>query len=203
MNFEKVKQNLEKRRFSVKIFATKEEAAAYLNEQIDGSSVGFGGSVTLKQMGLFDSLATHNELWWHNQPKQLEEYGDVALREKAAKAKVYISSVNGLSEEGQLVNIDGRGNRIAATADGHDKVYFVVGKNKFAPDLEGAIWRAKNIAAPKNAQRLGMKTPCAVKGDKCYNCSSPDRICCGTLIMEYAMRGKQTEVLLIDEELGY
>ncbi len=203
MYLEKVKVNLEKRRFAVKICKTKEEAAAYLNEQIDGVSVGFGGSVTLKEMGLFDSLATHNEIWWHNQPKQLEEYGDVALREKAAKTKVYLSSVNGLSEAGQLVNIDGRGNRVAATLDGHDKVYFVVGKNKIAPDLASAMWRARNIAAPKNAQRLGKNTPCAAKGDRCYDCNSPDRICCGFVVMEYAMRGKETEVVLIDEELGY
>ncbi len=203
MDLEKVKRNLEKRQFSVHICKDKAEAVAYLNAQIDGVSVGFGGSVTLKELNIFDSLSTHNEVWWHNHPKQVQEHGDVAVRKLAENTQVYLSSVNGLSEDGKLVNIDGRGNRIAATADGHERVYFIVGKNKIAPDLEGAIWRARNIAAPKNAQRLCRKTPCAVKGDKCYDCSSPERICRGVLIMEYAMSGQQTEVVLVDEELGY
>ncbi len=203
MDLRKLKENLEKRRFTVKLFATGKEAAEYLDGALDGVSVGIGGSVTVKELGLFELLKTHNEVWWHNDREQLQAYGDVEIRRLARTTKAYISSVNGVSMQGQLVNIDGRGNRIAATADGHDKVYYIIGKNKVAEDLEGALWRARNIASPKNAVRLGLKTPCAVKGDRCYDCNSPERICCGVLITEYPMRGKETEILLVDEELGY
>ncbi len=203
MSFEKVKENLEKRGFIVRVFATGAEAAAYLNKEIDGVSVACGGSVTVSELGLLDSLATHNEVWSHGDPKQVEKYGVEFLRQKAMTTEAYICSANGLSEGGQIVNIDGRGNRIASTAFGHNRVYFVIGKNKLAPDLEGAIWRARNIAAPKNAQRLHMKTPCAVRADKCYDCASPDRICSGFMILERVMRGQKTEVLLVEEELGY
>ena len=82
-------------------------------------------------------------------------------------------------------------------------MYFVVGKNKVAENFEKALWRARNIAAPKNAQRLGMKTPCAVKGDKCYDCSSPDRICRGFLTLELPPMGTEVEVVIINEDLGY
>ena len=94
-------------------------------------------------------------------------------------------------------------NRISAALYGHKKVYFVVGKNKIAPTYEEALHRARNIAAPKNCVRLGLKTPCAAKADKCYDCASPDRICCGLSVLWTKMLGADMEVVLIDEELGY
>ena len=118
-------------------------------------------------------------------------------------AQVYITSVNGLAETGELINIDGAGNRVAGTLFGHEKVYFVVGRNKLAPTYDQALWRARNIAAPKNAQRLKCKTPCAVKGDRCYDCKSPDRICRGLVVLWEAMMGMEMEVVLVDEDLGY
>jgi hypothetical protein len=99
------------------------------------------------------------------------------IAQKCLTTQAYLTSVNAASETGELVNIDGTGNRIAASLFGHEKVCFVFGVNKIEPTLEKAIWRARNIAAPKNAKRFGLKTPCAVKGDCCYDCSSPDRIC--------------------------
>ncbi len=198
-----LKNNLEKRKFSVKLFSSKEEVCEYLNREIDGVSVGIGGSVTVKELGLFPFLKTHNEVWWHNDDEQLAAFGDVYIRDKAREAERYISSVNGVSADGRLVNIDGRGNRVASTAYGHKKVYYIVGKNKLADSLEQAIWRARNIASPKNARRLGLKTPCAVKADRCYDCSSPQRICRGILITEAPMLGQETEILLVDEVLGY
>ena len=86
---------------------------------------------------------------------------------------------------------------------GHKKVWFVVGSNKLAPTYDEALWRARNIAAPKNAQRLGVKTPCAVKGDRCYDCKSPQRICRGLVVLWEAVKGCETEVVLVDEALGY
>lgn len=203
MNFENTKNNLEKRGFRVTIFKTAEEAAGYLEEQIKQTTVGIGGSVTVTEMGLFDRLNQNNEVWWHSHPDQLAEYGEPELRRRAMSTEVYICSVNGLSETGQIINIDGAGNRIASTAFGHDRLYLIVGKNKIEETFEKAMWRARNIASPKNAQRLGVKTPCAAKGDKCYDCNSPQRICRGFLTMERPMFGQEAEVILIDENLGY
>lgn len=196
MVFETVKKNLEERGFAVKTFATGAEAAAYLNGAIDGATVGVGGSITVQQLGLYGALASHNQVYWHwvNGP---------AEREKAKDAQVYITSVNGLAETGELINIDGAGNRVASMLYGHEKVYFVVGRNKLAPTYDEALWRARNIAAPKNAQRLSCKTPCAVKADHCYDCKSPARICRGLAVLWEPMMGMEMEVVLVDEELGY
>lgn len=188
-------KNLEQRGFTPKVFATKEEAAGYLDSQIDGVSVGFGGSMTVQEMGLYPRLAAHNDAVWHWNKDGLDQ---------AAVTDVYICSVNGLAETGEIINIDGTGNRVASTLYGHKKVYFVVGKNKIAPDYDAALWRARNIASPQNAQRIGVKAPCAVKGDKCYDCKSPERICNGLVVLWGRPRAIETiEVILIDEELGY
>lgn len=196
--FDAVKKNLEDRGFQVKVFASGREAAAYLDESIDGVSVAFGGSMTLQQLGVQEKLATHNHLLWHWTD------GKEALAE-AAGAQVYLTSANGLAESGEILNIDGAGNRVASTLYGHERLVFVIGRNKLAPTYEEALWRARNIAAPKNAQRLGAKTPCAARGDRCYDCKSPGRICRGLVVLWEPMMGKEqtTEVLLVDEDLGY
>lgn len=120
----------------------------------------------------------------------------------AEAAQVYITSANGLAETGEIINIDGAGNRVASTLYGHRKVYFIIGRNKLAPTYDEALWRARNIAAPKNARRLDRKTPCAIKGDRCYDCKSPERICRGLVVLWGPMLGIDTEVILVDEELG-
>lgn len=191
----KLTKNLEERDFTVRTFATAAEAADYLDREIDGVSVGFGGSMTVQEMGLYPRLAAHNNAVWH---------WDKAGLTEAAVTDVYITSVNGLAETGELINIDGTGNRVASTLFGHKKVYFVVGKNKIAPDYDKALWRARNIASPKNAQRIGVNTPCAAKGDRCYDCKSPQRICRGLVVLWEKPKAIETmEVILIDEELGY
>ena len=195
MAFETVKKNLEARGFSVSTFSTAAEAAAYLDSAIDCTTVGIGGSMTVQQMGLHEKLAAHNEVHWHwtDGPE---------ARAKAAHADVYITSANGLTENGEVINIDGAGNRVASTLYGHKRVYFIIGRNKLAPTYDEALWRARNIAAPKNAQRLGKKTPCAVKGDRCYDCKSPDRICRGLVVLWGPSMGVETEIVLVDEDLG-
>ena len=203
MDLQIVKENSEKKGFKVSVFSDAKEASDYLNKEINNTSVAFGGSMTLAEMGLFDTLKTHNELWYHSNAELIEKYGREEIFKRAMSADVYISSVNGMSSDGVLINIDGNGNRIASTAFGHTKVYYVVGKNKIEDTFEKAMWRARNIAAPKNAQRLNRKTPCAIKGDKCYNCSSPERICRGILITEAPMSAQETEILLVNENLGY
>lgn len=201
MDFTKVKSALEARGFKVSAFPTAAEAARYLNGQIDGVSVSFGGSVTLEQMGLFESLGQHNEVLSHWHVPAGKDPAEI--RAKAMTTEVYLTSANGIAETGEIVNIDGTGNRVSGMLFGHKKVYFVVGRNKLAPDYDGALWRARNIAAPKNAQRLGTRTPCAARGDRCYDCKSPQRICRGLVVLWEAMKGCETEVVLVDEELGY
>ncbi len=200
---EKVAKNLQKRGYVVRIFESVAACREYLDQAIDCKTVGIGGSVTVGQLGIYPLLKTHNTVFWHGDRELVEKMGNKAVRDAAVDTEVYISSVNGMSEDGVIVNIDYTGNRIAATCYGHEKVYLLVGKNKIAPNFESALWRARNIASPKNAQRLGRKTPCAVRGDRCYDCDSPDRICNGFLIFDRAMAGTETEVLLIDENLGY
>jgi len=201
MDFSRVGAALEKRGYTVAQFPTKEAAAAYLNERIDGTSVGFGGSVTLREMGLFASLSAHNKVCSHwNVP---EGRSAAEMLDEAAKTEVYLTSVNGLAETGELINIDGTGNRLSGTLYGHKRVYFVVGRNKLAPTYDEALWRARNIAGPKNAQRLGRRTPCALKADRCYDCSSPERICRALTVLWEKVISCDMEVVLIDEDLGY
>ena len=143
-------------------------------------------------VGDFDSLG------------HLPEGGDVAtLRAQAATSEHYLLSANGIAETGEIINIDGAGNRVASAIYGHKKVWIVVGKNKLAPTYDEALWRARNIAAPKNAQRLHAKTPCAVKADHCYDCKSPGRICRALTVLWGAMMGSDMEVVLVNEDLGY
>lgn len=196
-DLKKAEQSLRDRGYCVKTFATAREAADYLDGAIDGKTVGFGGSVTLEDMGLYDRLGSHNTVIWHWRSQD-----PAAARRDGLTTQVYLSSVNGLAETGEMVNIDGSGNRVAATLFGHEKVYFVVGRNKLSPTYEEALWRARNIAGPKNAQRLGKKTPCAVKGDRCYDCKSPDRICRALVTLWEPMLGMEAEVILVDEDLG-
>ena len=200
MNVEKTIENLKRNGYEVSMFDTAAEAADYLNQSIDGKSVGLGGSITLQDLGIYDMLAAHNDCYWH-WPKSGKAVPDIV--KAAAEADIYLTSVNALSENGEMVNIDGTGNRVASTLYGHEKVYFVVGVNKITEDLASAIDRARNVASPLNAKRLGRKTPCAIKGDKCYDCDSPERICNGMVIHYKKMGSCDMEVVLIKEALGY
>lgn len=201
MAFEKITENLKNMGYEVSAFASKEDAVAYLTDTISGKTIGFGGSCTLQEIGLFEELSKNNEVYWHWAVPAGSKVPDVLS--KAMSTDLYFSSVNGIAETGELVNIDGNCNRVASTAYGHQKVYFIIGNNKVASTLEKAIERARNIAAPLNAKRLGKKTPCAVKGDKCYDCNSPDRICRQLSVFWQKPSACAYEIVLIDEPLGY
>lgn len=195
MNLNELRKNLEERGYKTSCFETAQDASRYLNREIDGVSVGIGGSVTVQEMNLYESLSTHNQVLWH---------WDQASLSDIAKTDVYLSSVNGLAETGEIINIDGSGNRISSTLFGHKKVYFLVGVNKIAPDYEKALYRARNVAAPLNAKRLGRKTPCAEKGDRCYDCKSPERICKAlSVFWEKPGLAGDVEVVLINQKLGF
>ena len=122
---------------------------------------------------------------------------------KEMSTEVFIASANALAMTGEIVNIDGRGNRITSLIYGHDKVYYIIGRNKIVPTLDDAVKRAKYYAAPLTAQRLGVNTPCAAEGKKCYDCNSPDRICNTMTITWRPSMYLDVELLLIDEDLGY
>lgn len=197
-DYEKLRKNLEREGFAVSLFDTAAQAMDYLDGKLDGTTIGFGGSQTVREMGLFDRLAAHNRCFWHKNP-DTGAYGG-----PAGDAPVYICSANGLAETGEVINIDGVGNRVAATIYGHDTVYLVVGRNKIAPDYDSALWRARNIAGPLNARRLNKKTPCAVGESKCHDCHSPERICAALVVFWHKpMLAKHMEIVLVDEELGF
>jgi len=203
MKVNTLKENLLKMGYSVSVFDTKEEATEYMKSEIKGTTVGIGGTMTAREMGLGDALASENEVIWHWFPRENKTSKDELV--SAMTADVYISSVNGISLKGEIVNIDGTCNRIASTLYGHRKVYFIIGENKIADTLEDAIYRARNIASPLNAKRLNKNTPCAKNKDenKCYNCSSPERICAALTVFWERPKGQEYEVVLIRESLGY
>jgi hypothetical protein len=201
MDIEKIISALKLKGYLVSYFQNAGDASAYLNQRIDNESVGFGDSATLLSMALFESLSCHNEVFDpHHCPAGMNF---IETAQKSLTTKIYLTSINAMSEGGEIINIDGTGNRIAGSLFGHEKVYFVAGINKIAPTVEDAIWRARNVAAPKNALRLKLKTPCAKKGDRCYDCSSPDRICNSMVVHYKKMNDIDMEIVLINEQLGF
>lgn len=197
-DMEKTGKNLENRGFRVHRFASGAEAAEFLVQTLHGSSIGIGGSVTIDTLGVYDRLCESNEVFWHWKNHAPE------TRERAGKAETYLCSANGVSENGEIVNIDGFGNRVAGTIYGPERVFLVVGRNKIAPDLNGAIDRARNIAAPLNARRLNRHTPCAVGEPRCHDCRSPEKVCgVMTVFFMPPTSIKEFHVILVDEDLGY
>ncbi len=187
--------------YKVSVFDSKNEATKYLSNQIVNQTVGIGGSLTVEQMGLYEVLIKNNKVWWHWRiPSNMT---DKKIRQQERDADIYISSVNGLAETGEIVNIDATCNRVADIFYGHKKVYLIIGVNKIAENLEKAIFRARNISAPLNAKRLNRKTPCAINADKCYDCKSADRICRGLSIIWQKPLGSEYEIILVNENLGY
>jgi len=195
MNLEKTIKNLEGRGFKVSHFADAAEAAAYIAAAVSGKTVGIGGSKTVEALGLYEKLTENNTVYWH-----WKTPGRDTLK-AAALADVYLSSVNAISEDGEIFNIDGTGNRVAGTLFGHEKVYLVAGTNKIAPDFDAALFRARNTAAVQNCARLGKKTPCQADGT-CHDCRSPERICRALTVLWTPMGGMETEVVLIDGDFG-
>lgn len=204
VDLKSVKKNFEGRNYQVSIFNNKEEAAEYLNAQIDGKTVGFGDSETLISMRLYDRLAPHNTVYDPMHAGDGSKEAFFAMARNTLLTDVFITSVNGATVNGEMVNIDGSGNRVAGSLFGHRKVYFVFGTNKLAATLDEAINRARNIAAPENCVRHGFKTPCAVlEPARCHDCRSEDRICNVLSVYYMKMRFIEAEVVIIDENLGF
>ena len=196
MDIEKTIRALTGRGFAVQHFATGREAADYLDGAIDGTTVGIGGSKTIDQIGLYDRLTRHNTVWWHWRTPGFDTL------DHALTAPVYLSSANAISEDGEILNIDGTGNRTASLMFGHKKVYIVAGTNKICHDFESALYRARNVAAVQNCRRFPDKnTPCKIDG-KCHDCRSRDRICNALEVLWGPMNRMETEIVLIDGDYG-
>lgn len=188
MILEETAKALEKRGFEVEICAHREAAAAcVLAHCAEAAHVGWGGSETVKALNLRPAL----------------EAAGKEVRDHRIDCDAFLLSANALTRDGRIVNIDGTGNRVAASIYGPKKVIFVVGRNKIVEGgLDEAVARIKRCACPPNCRRLGKRTPCAETG-VCADCDSPDRICKVTVVHERAPSRTPTCVILVDEDLGY
>ena len=196
---EKVIAGLESRNMTGYYAADKEAALKKALEIItEGSSVTMGGCESAREIGLVDALKEGNYNFIDRD--NYEDKREAMLL--AYDADFFLSSANAMTEDGIIINIDGNSNRVSAIAQGPKKVVFIVGMNKICKDVDGAMKRARNIAAPVNAQRFGLSTPCAKTGS-CMDCKSPDTICCQFLMTRFSRHADRIHVILVNEELGY
>ena len=164
----------------------------------EGSAVTMGGAMSAREIGLVDALKAGNYNFIDR-----DNYADKRAAMLAAyDADVFLSSANAITEDGVMINIDGNANRVSAIAQGPRKVLFIVGMNKVCPDVDSAMKRARNVAAPINAQRFGLSTPCARTG-ACMDCKSPDTICCQFLMTRYSKHADRIHVILVNDNLGF
>jgi len=205
IDIEKTIKALERNKFVVHYFETGAEAISYLKGRIQNKRVAIGDSHTLLELKVHDVLAQVNDdITDIQRPLPGESFRDTALRTMGRD--VFLTSVNALAQTGEMINIDGTGNRVAASLFGSQEVFFVLGINKITPDLASAIYRARNVAAPLNSKKNKKSSlnPCARLEEKCYDCGSPDRICNALTIYYKKMRNMQSmEVIIINESLGF
>ncbi len=196
---QKVIKGLQSRNMSGYYAGSKEEALKIALSLIpEGSSVTMGGAVSAHEIGLVDAVKEGN---YQFIDRHAYEDPRAALLDGYA-ADVFLSSANAMTEDGVLVNIDGNSNRVSAIAQGPKKVIFIVGMNKVCSDVDAALKRARNVAAPTNAQRFGLDTPCAKTGS-CMNCKSPDTICCQFLFTRFSRHEGRIHVILVNDSLGF
>ena len=195
---QKVIKGLESRNMTGYYAANKEEALKKALELIpEGSSVTMGGCMSANEIGLTDAVKTGNY--------NFLDRGAMDPREALLAgydADVFLTSANAMTEDGIMVNIDGNANRVSYIANGPKKVIAIVGMNKICDDIDGAMKRARNIAAPTNAQRFEINTPCKKTGS-CANCKSPDTICCQFLITRFSRHAGRIHVILVNDFLGF
>jgi L-lactate utilization protein LutB len=199
---ERMIKNLKRRNMEAFYCPTAAEAVKKVSELIaDGSSVTWGGSITIRDMGIPQALKDRATLEVLDRDEVTDREEVVKIYERAFTADVYLSSANAISEDGVIVNIDGNGNRVAAITWGPKKVIFIIGLNKVAQTVEAALARARSTASPINAARFDIKTPCQVDG-VCHNCNSPESICNYVHFLRNSPKGKHT-VVLVGEDYGY
>ncbi|MCR5061055.1 MAG: lactate utilization protein [Saccharofermentans sp.] len=190
---------LESRNMKGYYAASKEEALKIALDLIpEGSSVSMGGGMSVHEIGLSSALKDGNYNFIDRD--QFEDKRQAMLL--AYDADFFLSSANAMTDDGILVNIDGNANRVSSIAQGPKNVLFIVGMNKVCSDLDSAMKRARNVAAPANVQRFGLSTPCASKG-RCFDCKSPDTICCQILITRFSRHAGRINVILVNDNLGF
>ncbi|EGL36854.1 lactate utilization protein [Oribacterium sp. oral taxon 108] len=194
---EHVIKGLQSRNMSGYYAKDKEEALKTALELIPkGSSISMGGCMSAQEIGLVSAL---KESDYHFIDRSKMEPREALLA--AYDADIFLASANAMTDDGILVNIDGNANRVSCIAQGPKKLIFIVSMNKICSDLDSAMKRARNIAAPANAQRFDIKTPCKLTG-RCSDCKSPDTICCQFLITRYSRHTDRIHVILVNESLG-
>ncbi len=192
-------KGLESRNMTGYYAANKEEALKKALELIpENSTVTMGGAASANEIGLVNALKT--EKYNFIDRNEIKDPREALLA--AYDADVFISSANAITADGILVNIDGNSNRVSAIAQGPKKVVFIVGMNKACPDFDSALSRARNVAAPTNAQRFGGNRPCMTTGF-CSDCKSPDTICCQFLITRFSRHKDRIHVILVNDDLGF
>ena len=181
---------------------TKEAALAKALEWIpEGSSISWGGSVSVNEIGLKQAVCEGNYKTYNREAaKTPEEKREIELI--AYDCDYFLTSANAITEDGILVNIDGIGNRVSAIANGPRNVLMIIGLNKVVKDVENAVSRARNEAAPVNAQRFGLDTPCSEYGT-CFDCKSKDTICCQFLVTRFSKAAGRIKVILVNDDLGF
>ena len=195
----KVMKGLESRNMSAYYAADRDAAKAIALSLIpEGASVTMGGAMSAHEIGLVDALKAGNYRFIDRDA--YEDKRQAMLL--AYDADVFLSSANAITEDGVMINIDGNANRVSAICQGPKKVVFIVGMNKVCPDVDSAMKRARNVAAPINAQRFGLSTPCAKTG-ACMDCKSPDTICCQFLITRFSRHPGRIHVILVNDNLGF
>ncbi len=195
----KVMKGLESRNMSAYYAADRDAAKAIALSLIpEGASVTMGGAMSAHEIGLVDALKAGNYRFIDRDA--YEDKRQAMLL--AYDADVFLSSANAITEDGVMINIDGNANRVSAICQGPKKVVFIVGMNKVCPDVDSAMKRARNVAAPINAQRFGLSTPCAKTG-ACMDCKSPDTICCQFLMTRFSRHKDRIHVILVNDNLGF
>ncbi|MGE5599312.1 MAG: lactate utilization protein [Bacteroidota bacterium] len=196
-------ENLSRRGFAAHIKQTREEIQAHLGSLIPaGASVGVGGSVTVRDLGLTGMLAGRGCAVLDHWRDGLSKEEVHEIRRRQLTADFFLTSANAITLDGRLVNIDGTGNRVAAMSFGPRHVIVVAGANKIARDLDDALWRVRNVASPMNCRRLGLKTPCSVAG-RCGECGKETTVCRIVSIIEYKPTAADYTVILTPLELGF
>ncbi len=196
-------QALKQRNMEASYAATKEEALEQALAWIpEGSCIGWGGSVSIDAIGLKDAVRQGNYRVIDRDTAANAEEKEAMYRRILADCDYFLTSTNAISQDGVLVNIDGTANRLAAMCYGPRHVLYIVGMNKVVATAEDALHRARNEAAPINAMRFGLKTPCSKTGC-CYDCKSPDTVCCQILFTRFNHTPGRVKVILVDDSLGY
>lgn len=197
----RVAEALKRRHFEAYYCPTRQEAAKQALELIpEGSVVAWGGSETVAQLGILDTVRKTNPVIDRDTASTQEE--KIELMRKSLLCDVYLMSSNAISEDGQLFNIDGNGNRVAALVFGPKNVIIVAGMNKVTSNIDVAIERARYIAAPTNAQRFSVQTACMSTGT-CGDCLSPSSVCASMLRTRICRPAGRIKVILVGEELGF